>query len=890
MCYFSKLIQCLTELTLTQAVNGLVIAFLALLLNSAPCLAQTYTVADVGYVSPAGTFSVNTGVTPPTYTAAGGGTGYDYKLSFARTIVSGNVEMRARIVSQSETATGAFAGLMLRESDIGQACAMATIGVTKSGTVYFAYRPQNNNSVTTVTGPALTMPCFVRLIKNGDTVSGYYSQTDSQNMTLLGSVTQTSFMPNLFYEGFVTYSTTANLNTCVFDYVTLSTSFPQQSSNLKLWLRADLGITSSGASAISSWSDQSGNGHDATQSTAGLKPTLVTGVLNSGVLPAVAFSGSQYLNLAANYADLNNGASIFVVLKPSSSSLTGNLVSFANTSNTDAVFAQSIGTQGSLTSYAGTTSSTVTTTTNPLSTSQYKLLEATLVPGATAGTGVGTIYVNGALIQQSSAMQNPANTTRNNCFVGAGAGATNIFSGSIAEILIYDNVSNAQRRMIESYLYGKYAVGVAPTLDAPTLSAPSALVAPGQMVTLSQDQNATVYFTENGSTPTAASQWQGSNPIPLNSSVTIQAIAIAPNFANSPVVSSTFTVDPTTAGVPRNGLNLWLRSDLGVTSSSGISQWNDVSGSNNNATQSVSGNRPTLTANSLNGQPAVTFGSSQYFQIPAGMSDFSAGASIFVLLKPTSVAAGARILDFGNGTASNNLQLQEPSTNGAALYTYNGASSTNVTASSALTLNQFQLLEAIDNNSGTATLFTNGVQQNQSVSMNSLLNTLRSNNYIGQASGGGNNYIGQIAELMLFNRAVTASERAATEAYLINRGQILNVNAPPAPVFSIGTSTLAAPAQVAIEGPAESVYYFTVDGSTPAPTSPTSTPYTGPINIIYTQTLKAIAVNRGVQSAVTTATYTVDSTKYPAPSTTSTPLQLDLQLPNQSIPQDANQH
>ncbi len=400
----------------------------------------------------------------------------------------------------------------MRESDINQVSGMATIGVTVSGTISFQYRPKASSSLTTVTGPTVTLPVYVRLVKNGDTISGFYSQSDPENMTLLGSFTSTNVMPNLYYVGFASYSTTSLLNTGVMDYVSLMTSTPQQSSNLKLWLRGDLGVTSS-AGSVSAWADQSGNGHNATQSTAGLKPSLVTGVLNSGVQPALSFSGSQYLNLAANYADLNNGASIFLVLKPASASLTGNPLSFSNTSNADAVFTQTVGTQASLTTYAGATSSTVVTTTNPLSTSQYKLLEATLVPGTTAGTGTGTIYVNGAQIVQSSTMQNPANTTRNNCFVGAGVGPANIFSGSIAEVLVYNNVSSSQRALVESYILGKYGVGTAPTLDAPTFSLSNALVTPAQALSLAQDQGATIYFTIDGSTPNASnSQWFGLDP------------------------------------------------------------------------------------------------------------------------------------------------------------------------------------------------------------------------------------------------------------------------------------------------------------------------------------------------------------------------------------------
>ncbi len=268
------------------------------------------------------------------------------------------------------------------------------------------------------------------------------------------------------------------------------------------------------------------------------------------------------------------------------------------------------------------------------------------------------------------------------------------------------------------------------------------------------------------------------------------------------------------------------------------------------------------------------------------MADFTSGLSIFAIVKPTSVTAGARILDFGNGATANNILIQEPTSTGAALYTYNGASGTNVTASSAITLNKFQLLEATDNNTGTATIFTDAVQQNQNTSMNSLLNVLRSNNYIGQGSAGGNNYIGQIVELLVYNRNLSVAERTTLEGFLLTRTQGFLANSSPAPVFSLATSTLSAPAQVAIEGPAEASFFYTLDGTTP---TTASIPYVGPVDITFTRTMKAIAVNRGVQSSVTTATYTLDSTKWPAPSATSTPLQLDLQLPNQSIPQDNNQ-
>jgi hypothetical protein len=60
--------------------------------------------------------------------------------------------------------------------------------------------------------------------------------------------------------------------------------------------------------------------------------------------------------------------------------------------------------------------------------------------------------------------------------------------------------------------------------------------------------------------------------------------------------------------VPSSGLKLWLRADLGVTSSSGaVSSWADLSGNGNDLGQVVSGSRPTLVSNVINGQPGISF-------------------------------------------------------------------------------------------------------------------------------------------------------------------------------------------------------------------------------------------------------------------------------------------
>jgi hypothetical protein len=860
-----------------------------------PCFAQAVSWAEVDIGSPAtaGSF-VYTAGSPPLYTTAGAGSGFNSfgfdTLGFTEVATNGNIEMNAELVSESSATAGAFGGIAMRDSNDVNA-GFGAIGVTVGTGVTFSSRTRGGGAMITVNGPTVTLPLYLRLVRSGDTISGYYS-SDGETYTLLSSRTQANIMPPLFYDGFISFSTTSALNTSVFQNVTYATSVPQPAANLLLWLRSDLGVVSA-AGAVSQWNDQSGNGLNAVQATGTAKPTLTTGAINNAVLPALTFNGtSQNLSMPAGFANLTAGASIFIVLKPTSATATGDPCAFGNAANSNAIFAQTIGQEASLSCWNVATSSSVTTTGNPLSNSQYQLLEETLLPGATAGTATGTIFVNGVQKVQSTTLQNLVNISRTQNFIGAGIGAANFFQGGIAEVLFYSSpLSSSQRASLESYVLSKYGLGNQPTLDPPMFTPASAVLTPNGSVSLSQDQGATVWFTTDGATPSPGipSQWFNGLPLQIfNYPETVKAIAVAPFFTNSSVATAVYQDDPNSLPVSRNGLVLWLRGDNVATSGSNVTTWSDVSGSGNNATQATSAKQPILVSNSINGMPSVSFnGTTDFLQLPAGMANLSSGASIFAIIDPTGVTAGARILDFGNGATSDNLQLQEPASASAELQTYNGATPTSVTSSSAITLNQFQLLEAIDNGTGTATIYTNSVQGAQSTTMNALNNLTRSSNFIGQGSAGGNFFKGKIAELLVFNRGITATEQAALEGYLIGKFQLLSANTTPAPVFSVAAGTLTIPTQVAIEAPAAATIFVTVDGSTPTTASP---PYTKPLAINFTQTVKAIAVINGVSSSVTSAAYTLNATHWPAPATATTPLQINTQLPGVSIPQDSNQH
>jgi hypothetical protein len=177
-------------------------------------------------------------------------------------------------------------------------------------------------------------------------------------------------------------------------------------------------------------------------------------------------------------------------------------------------------------------------------------------------------------------------------------------------------------------------------------------------------------------------------------------------------------------------------------------------------------------------------------------------------------------------------------------------------------------------------MFVNAAQVAQNTAMNPVPAATLTNNFIGRYSGGSEYFKGDIAELIVYTTPLTITQRAYMESYLLGKYQIA-MQAPTVPVFSTATSTLSAPAAVAISAQPTSTIRFTTNNSTPTASSPI---YTGPVQIDYTQTLKAIAVSNGLSSAVTSATYTLNSTQFPVPATGGPSLQINVSVPAVGIP------
>lgn len=261
------------------------------------------------------------------------------------------------------------------------------------------------------------------------------------------------------------------------------------------------------------------------------------------------------------------------------------------------------------------------------------------------------------------------------------------------------------------------------------------------------------------------------------------------------------------------------------------------------------------------------------------------GATLFVLTKPTALTANARILDIGQAGSGNNVICQIANTGSKGqLSVYSGTSGSDAQSAVALGSDVFQVLtgaQAAGSSNGAATFYINAYPGTTNTSMNNIANTSRTNNYIGQASSGGNFYAGKITDILLYTNKLSSIQMNGIIAYLSQRAQI-SYQTAIAPVFSQSPGTLTAPAQVSIKTEPGAQTFITRDNSTP---SSSSQPYNGePITINYTQTIKAISILNGVQSPISTANYVLDSSLWPAPNPADMAAPtINLELPTPSI-------
>ena len=550
-------------------------------------------------------------------------------------------------------------------------------------------------------------------------------------------------------------------------FMTVSTD-PITGTAPRLWLKADAGITKDASNRVSSWADQSGANNTTTQATSSNQPLWVDNSLNGK--PVVRFDGADDQLVAASSAGNDN----FTV------------IAVAKTANTHQIDGESnsgtSGTGGQRYLFGATypNGAGVSMGTNGISVYEHagSYMPALAVYQGTLGAGYNIItvkyiarrpqiYLNNALVRTGvkSALGSVLATTQ------IGSGPYGAFGGDIAEVLIYNRaLSDSDRALVESDLNQRYNVVTTAPAAPSTLTASAATStqvtlswsSPGPfLVKLERKTGANGTYAQIGATTAAGVTIY--NDGGLSADTTYYYRARAFNLFGNSSYSNEFSITTPATGptVPSNGMKVWLRGDFGVNKDGAnlISNWTDSSGNGNDAGQTTAASKPSALPAGLNGRPLVHFdGSDDFLTLPNFASAFTEG-EVFVVLRSTGTQVDVSTLwtmgdDYIWGP---NLY---PNSDGTVYETF-GTRNRKSTGQPPTPLNQFHVYN-VASKPGEFVMRFNGLERYRTAS-----NTV----FFPAAPilGGGiynrHRLGGDIAEMLIYDRVLTQTERDAVTAY-----------------------------------------------------------------------------------------------------------------------------
>jgi parallel beta-helix repeat protein len=592
--------------------------------------------------------------------------------------------------------------------------------------------------------------------------------------------------------------------------------------SLKLWLKADNGIRLKGG-RVTQWADQSGSGAHASQKTSSNQPALLSNAVNGQ--PAVRFDGSS--DFMSFSLPLNGLSGLTLVLVSAAAQDTDG---GANGASSAPLFWNETASWGAV-----HLSPFPRVVKYRFGTGQSGNLPAYTRPAAafnrfTITTAVknGTnewLYVDGAQVLAQSGKLGAVANVSSTGYLGRGVNGS-YFQGDIAEVLVYTAaLTDAERQELDQYLTAKYFG--APPAPPPVNQAPTASAGPDQTIT--QPGSATLSGSASddglpsGSLSTTWSQVSGPGTATfLNAS----AAATSATFsaAGSYVLRLTasdgalaasdevgVTVNPqqgSSPTIPTQNLSLWLQADAGVTlNGSTVAQWADQSSSGTHAAQPTALNQPALLTNAVNGKPALRFdGVNDYLSFTLPVNGLSGLTMILVSASLLDVDGGwngvANAPLFWNETASWGTLHLSPFQR-MVKYRFGTGQASNLPAHTRpVTLNAAYSLTTAVKSASTESLYVNGMQVlAQSGKLTALAN-IRDTGNLGRGYNDDTFFNGDIAEVLVYTRALTDAERQQVEQYLLSKyGIAPPVNQPPS--ASAGPDqTITLPSSAALSGSA----------------------------------------------------------------------------------------
>ena len=213
-----------------------------------------------------------------------------------------------------------------------------------------------------------------------------------------------------------------------------------------------------------------------------------------------------------------------------------------------------------------------------------------------------------------------------------------------------------------------------------------------------------------------------------------------------------------------SGLSMWLDPTDSATltlSGSQIVDISDKSGNGNHATQPTAASRP-LTGGSINGLNAMIFdGTDDFFNLGAGIAGIMTGAvtAFIVALSDNAGDASQLLMGFGTATTAPRGATIFQTATQLQGYHRTTVAPTNLT----FTRNTTPFLACLRRNNGSVRVWGNGGTSAYGSDSEDVTATLGT---IGAAGAAANRFDGQIAEIIIYNRALSSAEMNLVNNYL----------------------------------------------------------------------------------------------------------------------------
>lgn len=241
----------------------------------------------------------------------------------------------------------------------------------------------------------------------------------------------------------------------------------------------------------------------------------------------------------------------------------------------------------------------------------------------------------------------------------------------------------------------------------------------------------------------------------------------------------TFTITDETAGgkLPKPGLALWLKADAGVTLASGVaSAWADQSGNGFIASQANASRRPTPVTG-VGGKPALRFDAGDSLDIGPLKNQIYYAAVVFANRTDVTTATAQTLLNFMSYAegGSSGLDLGSAQTQFAdetiSIYQQALRAENLPAGAHRVVLSQAQHAAAFGLKIDGAT--RNMVSQNANRNITPTGDSFR----VGSRDGASRFFDGEISEVIIYNRPLSAAEQSAIDGYLAHK--YFGANQPP---------------------------------------------------------------------------------------------------------------